>query len=176
MALPWAPETAHRTVHQESHVRPDPSALARYQRVFPYRTVRWSVLRQCFEVMEQLPGWGRPQRVALVTNYTTHPEQGGLWHTHQPFDHAWVSARLEEYALICREGKSAVGRKVQENNRRTQRRNILASQQMVRDWMQEDRRWLPVLAAQHAGIRPDIARTEKIPLFAPGVQLTRAAH
>ena len=172
VAAAWAPEAARRVVHREAYVRPDPSALARYRRVFPYRTVRWNTLRQCFEVMEQLPGWGTPQRVALVTAYASHPEQGGVWSVHQPFDHAWVNARLEEYALICREGATAVGRQVREHNRPTQRRTILAAQQAVRDWMQDDRRWLGVLAAVHAGARPDVALTEKIPLVSPGISLT----
>jgi hypothetical protein len=167
---------ASRLVHREAYVSPDPSALARYQRAFPYRTVRWNTLRQCFEVMEQLPGWGHAQRVALVTTILSPPEDvdvaGGIVQVFCPFDHEWVSARLEEYALICREGTTAVGDQVREQNRKTQRDTIRASHQAVRDWAQEDRRWLPVLAAVHAGARPDVALTEKIPLVSPGVTIT----
>ncbi len=171
VAAPWAPEVGNRTVRQEAHVRPDPAALARYQRVFPYRTVHWNVRRQCFEVMERLPGWGQARRVALVTAYATHPEQGGLWETFQPFNHEWVNARLAEYQLICREGRSAVGRHVYRKNKQRQRDVLVQQQTVVREWMKEDRRWLPVLAAAQAGARPSEAMLEKAPFITPGISL-----
>ena len=167
VALPWAPEAGSRTVRQEAHVRPDPTAVARYRRVFPYRTVQWNVRRQCFEVMERLPGWGRAQRVALVTAYATHPEQGGLWSVFQPFDHDWVTQRLAEYRLICREGRAAVGKHVYQQNKQRQRAVLLKQQTDMRDWMREDRRWLPVLAAAQAGARPSVAMLEHSPMI-PG--------
>ena len=197
VAPPWEVEdlSLRRTVGREAHVEPEPGPLALYRSVWPERYVVWNWVRQLFEVRETNPVSGQDWRVTLVHQWGAPPDPDtGEARTEEeieamvaardpsvlmlfrPFDYQYVEERMAEWHLIRHEGHRALGERVRQRNAARQRQVLRESHERVRDWMREDRRWLPVLEAVQNGERPDCALTEKQPLVAVGVSLRQSSH
>jgi hypothetical protein len=177
-------------VGREAHVEPEPGPLALYRSVWPERYVTWNVARQLFEVRETNPVSGQDWRVALVYEWGAPPDPvSGLPRTddeiaamveqrspqlvqlYRPFDYPYVEERLAEWYLIRHCGHRAVGERVRQHNAAQQARVLQRGREATKEWMQEDRRWLPVLEAVQRGERPDCALVERQPLVPVGISL-----
>lgn len=173
VAMPWEVEpTARRTVHREADVRPEPGPLAEYLRAFPGRYVRWNTPRQLFEVRETDPDTGHDVRVALVFRWLADPETGQLTRCFRPFDYEYVEERKADWYLTRHEGAGAISAKVHKQNQARQRALLRDAAREYAAGLNEIRRWLPVLAARMAGVRPDVAATEAPVQITPGVSLS----
>lgn len=174
VADPWETDAVlRRSVHREARVEPEPGPLAEYLRVFPGRYVRWNVARQLFEVRETDPDTGHDVRVALVSVWKAHPETGELTRCFRPFDWPYVEERKADWYLTRHEGVDAISKKTAQHNAAVAKAKVRdAARESAAGW-NEIRRWLPVLAALHAGVRPDVALTEKPVQVSPGVSLSR---
>jgi hypothetical protein len=174
VADPWEPVAElRRSVHREAHVEPEAAPLAEYLRVFPGRYVRWNVVRQLFEVREADPDTGKDVRVALVYVWKAHPQTGELTRCFRPFDWQYVEERKADWYLLRHEGADALNKKTDANNRAVARSKLRDAARESAAGLNEIRRYLPVLAALQAGVRPDVALTEKIVQVSPGISLSR---
>jgi len=179
VAAPWDADQQVRAsrptaVHREAHVTPEPGPLAEYLRVFPHRRVLWNVARQLFEIRETDPDTGRDERVGFVFTWQPHPETGELTRVFRHFDYDYVEERKADWYLLQAEGADALHRRTQAHNDRVAASKLRDAARESAAGLNEIRRYLPVLAALHAGVRPDVALTEKAIQVSPGISLSRS--
>ena len=197
VAAPW--ELDQRTsrriqVGREAEVVPEAGPLELYCRAFPDRAVRWDPERQLFEVYSTDPVSAFREYV-FFWDAPPDPETGEYLSAEEiaelvdrndarlvkrfmPFDYAFVLRRMREareYEELGNNRARKHARRIADHNANVTMRLLRAVRQMWDDWAEEDRRWLPVLSALHAGARPDVALTEKIPLKQVGIDLSVSA-
>lgn len=193
---PWdvtAEHSATRVVRQEANVRPAPGPLARYLRAFPRRRVLWNVAQQLFEIRERDPYTGLDYRVGFVFEYEAPPEntrraesleefeamreaeakgpERHLRKVFRPFDDEFVNERLEDDFRSRHGSIGTLSRRVNAHNDALARKKERERRTRIKEWLQEDRRWLGVLQAVQEGKRIDVALTEKVPLVPVGISL-----
>lgn len=196
VAAPWELEqrTGRRTrVGLEDHVSPEPGPVELYRSVWPDRYVSWNRDRQRFELLsERDPGYSEdvffwdaePGRDVDGNPVEFSPEEiaemvdsgdGRAVKRFLPFDYALVNRRIQEAwefnALGANRSRKLL-RRIGDHNAGVARRHRRAQDEMWEDWSKEDHRYLPELAALHAGATPAEAKVERIPLVAPGINLT----
>jgi hypothetical protein len=195
VAAPWELEqrTARRVqVGLEDDVRPDPGPVALYRTSFPDREVIWNRDRQLFEIRSTDPAsafteyvffwdaWPDPadgDRVLTAEDIAEMVERGDgrcvkRW---APFDYAFVERRIREkreYDALGANRAVKMARRIADHNANVQRRHRQEQQALWDDYARHDKRWLGVLAALHAGERPDCALTQKVPLIQTGMALS----
>lgn len=146
-------------------MRPDPEALARYQRAFPRRYVVWHTPRQLFEIRERDP-LGRDSRVGFCE---LELSDDGV-RRFQPFDHRFVTRRLIEFMEYQELGREEYHRR-RMNRNRARGVAVLQRVQDEKDYMaRHDRRFLAEIAENDRVSRLDprpVHRRRTLPAMAP---------
>lgn len=176
----------------EGHVVPEPAALSLYQQRWPHRYAVWNGEEQKWDIRQQNPltgedelyetlfYWdrqpldGRPATSAEVNDAVADylagratQEGAGLQECFRPFDLHFVNERIKqahEWSKI--RGTNRVREVTRDRNRQVAMAKFRSARDAWSDFMVDDKRYLPALAAMHGGMAPNEAWLERVPIAA----------
>jgi len=169
---------------------PDPAVLAAYQQVWPHRYVIWDPVMQMPEVRQVNPLTGEDESYEHLFLWDRAPvsnekpstsievadavsdflagretkEGSGLVECYRPFDMEFVTERIRQrYEWLHLRGQQRQSAVVADRNRAIGREKLKGPGSELAYFYKHEHRWLPAIAAMHAGEHPNLAALERKP-------------